>query len=99
MPVPTTEGEVVVPVRDYRRYGLKKQAQYTVISRDIENNQITVAKGQTAVRSTFDPSRCADKTTYAVQEIAISPGEQMRWTRNDTERGVRNGQMVTVSQR
>ena len=29
------EGEVVVPVRDYRRYGLKKQVQYTVLSRDI----------------------------------------------------------------
>ena len=36
------EGEVVVPVRDYRRYGLKKKAQYTVIAKDIENNQVTV---------------------------------------------------------
>ena len=26
-------GEVVVPVRDYRRYGLKKKTQYTVLSR------------------------------------------------------------------
>ena len=90
------EGEVVVPVRDYRRYGLEKQAQYTVLSRDIAQNQVTVtAPDGSAI--TFDPSRCADKTTYAVQEIAIAPGEQMRWTRNDTERGVRNGQMVTIA--
>ena len=89
------EGEVVVPVRDYCRYGLKKKAQYTVIGRDIENNQVTVraSEGSTV---TFDPSRCADKTTYATQDIAISQGDQLRWTRNDTERGVRNGQVVTV---
>ena len=90
------EGEVVVPVRDYRRYGLEKQAQYTVLSRDIAQNQVTVAAPDGSA-ITFDPSRCADKTTYAVQEIAIAPGEQMRWTRNDTERGVRNGQMVTIA--
>ena len=90
------EGEVVVPVRDYRRYGLKKQAQYTVLSRDIAQNQVTVAAPDGSAIS-FDPSRCADKTTYAVQEIAIAPGEQLRWTRNDSERGVRNGQMVTVA--
>ena len=89
------EGEVVVPVRDYRRYGLKKKAQYTVIAKDIENNQVTV-KAPDGEAITFDPSRCADKTTYAVQEIAIAPGDQLRWTRNDTERGVRNGQLVTV---
>ena len=91
------EGEVMVPVRDYRRYGLKKQVQYTVLSRDIAQNQVTVAAPDGSA-ITFDPSRCADKTTYAVQEIAIAPGEQMRWTRNDTERGVRNGQMVTIAE-
>ncbi|MEO0853963.1 MAG: hypothetical protein AAFY15_10750, partial [Cyanobacteria bacterium J06648_11] len=89
------EGDVVVPVRDYRRYGLKKKAQYTVISRDFENNQVTV-RGPDGSAISFDPSRCADKKTYAVQEIAIAPGDQLRWTRNDPTRGVRNGQLVTV---
>ena len=90
------EGEVVVPVRDYRRYGLKKQEQYTVLSRDVVQNQVTVAAPDGSAIA-FDPSRCADKTTYAVQEIAIAPGEQLRWTRNDSERGVRNGQRVTIA--
>ena len=90
------EGDVVVPVRDYRRYGLEKQVQYTVLSRDVVQNQVTVAAPDGSA-ITFDPSRCADKTTYAVQEIATAPGEQMRWTRNDSERGVRNGQMVTIA--
>ncbi|MEL6606217.1 MAG: AAA family ATPase, partial [Cyanobacteria bacterium J06614_10] len=88
-------GDVVVPVRDYRRYGLEKKAQYTVLSRDIESNQVTVrAPDGSAI--TFDPSRCADKTTYATQEIAISQGDQLRWTRNDAAKGIRNGQLVTV---
>ncbi|MGB3790407.1 MAG: MobF family relaxase [Phormidesmis sp.] len=89
-------GEVMVPVRDYRGYGLEKQVQYTVLSRDIAQNQVTVAAPDGSA-ITFDPSRCADKTTYAVQEIAIAPGEPMRWTRNDSERGVRNGQIVTIA--
>ncbi|MBE9063186.1 MobF family relaxase [cf. Phormidesmis sp. LEGE 11477] len=88
-------GEVVVPLRDYRRYGLKKNAQYTVISTDIERNQVTVAAPDGSA-ITFDPSKCADKTTYAVQNIAISQGDQLRWTRNDKSKGVRNGQLVTV---
>ena len=87
---------MVVPVRDYRRYGLKKQVQYTVLSRDVVQNQVTVAAPDGSAIA-FDPSRCADKTTYAVQEIAIAPGEQMRWTRNESERGVRNGQRVTIA--
>ena len=95
MPAPTRKGDVVVPVRDYRRYGLKKKAQYTVISRDIERNRVTV-RGPDGNAITFDPSRCADKKTYAVQEIAIAPDDQLRWTRNDIARGVRNGQLVTV---
>ena len=88
-------GDVVVPVRDYRRYGLKKKAQYTVLSRDIENNRVTV-RAPDGSEITFDPSRCADKTTYATQEIAIAPGDQLRWTRNDAAKGIRNGQLVTV---
>ncbi len=90
-----SEGEVVVPVRDYRRYGLEKNGQYTVTGRDVENNLVTVA-GPQGEAIAFDPSRCADKTTYAVQEIAIARGDQLRWTRNDRERGLRNGQWVKV---
>ena len=91
-----SEGEVVVPVRDYRRYGLEKNAQYTVIERDVEHNLITVA-GPKGNAITFDPSRCADKTTYVVQEIEIAPGDQLRWTRNDKSKGMRNGQLVNVA--
>ena len=91
-----SEGDVVVFNRDYRRAGIQKGMQYRVIDRDLVNNRVTLSdpQGKTIV---FDPSRCIDKTTYAVQEIAISRGDQLRWTRNDRKRGLRNGQLVTVT--
>ena len=88
-------GDVVVPVRDYHRYGMKRREQYSVIARDLESNRLTLqgADGQPFI---FDPATCADKTTYTVQRLAIAPGDQMRWTRNEAIKGVRNGQLVTV---
>ena len=88
-------GDVVVPVRDYHRYGMERRVQYRVIDRDLESNRLTLT-GPDGESFSFDPATCATKTTYAVQEIAISPGDQLRWTRNEAVPGVRNGQTVTV---
>ena len=88
-------GDVVVPVRDYHRYGMKRREQYSVIARDLASNRLTL-QGADGQPFTFDPATCADKTTYTVQRIAIAPGDQLRWTRNEAIKGVRNGQMVTV---
>lgn len=87
--------EVVVPVRDYRRYGMQRREQYRVIDRDVKANQLTL-QGPDGRQFTFNPSDCADKTTYAVQELPIAPGDRLKWTRNDPEKGVRNGQIVIV---
>ena len=88
-------GDVVVPVRDYHRYGMKRREQYSVIARDLESNRLTL-KGADGQPFTFDPVTCADKTTYTVQRLAIAQGDQLRWTRNEAISGVRNGQLVTV---
>ena len=91
-----SEGEVVVFNRDYRRAGIQKGVQYRVTGRDLEHNRLTLTTPQ-GKTLTFDPSGCIEKTTYAVQAIAISQGEQLRWTRNDHKQGLRNGQLVTVT--
>ena len=88
-------GDVVVPVRDYHRYGMKRREQYSVIARDLESNRLTL-QGADGQSFTFDPATCADKTTYTVQRLVIAQGDQMRWTRNEAIKGVRNGQLVTV---
>ena len=90
-------GDVVVPVKDYRRYGMKRREQYRVQGRDLENNCVTL-QAPDGRAFAFNPADCADKTTYQVQEIAIAPGEQLRWTRNEAVEGVRNGQLVTVEE-
>ena len=90
-------GDVVVPVKDYRRYGMKRRGQYRVIAKDLENNRLTL-QGPEGEAFLFNPATCADKTTYEVQQIPVAGGEQLRWTRNEAVKGVRNGQLVTVEQ-
>ncbi|MEL7142368.1 MAG: MobF family relaxase, partial [Cyanobacteria bacterium J06573_11] len=90
-------GDVVVPVKDYHRYGMKRRGQYRVIDKDIEHNRLTL-QGPDNKPFSFDPATCADKTTYQVQQLAVGKGEQLRWTRNEAVKGVRNGQLVTVEQ-
>ena len=87
--------DIVVPVRDYRRYGMKRRGQYRVISKDLARNRLTL-QSPDGHQFPFDPATCADKTTYQVQQLPIGAGEQLRWTRNEAVKGVRNGQLVTV---
>ena len=68
-----------------------------MIAKDLENNRLTL-KGLAGEAFSFNPATCADKTTYEVQQIPVAKGEQLRWTRNEAVKGVRNGQLVTVEQ-
>ena len=68
---------------------MKRREQYSVIARDLESNQLTL-QGAEGQPFTFDPVTCADKTTYTVERLAIAPGDQLRWTRNEAIKGVRN---------
>ena len=88
-------GDIVVPVKDYRRYGMQRRERYRVIERDLANNRLTL-QGQSGEPFSFDPATCTAKTTYTAQQLAIAPGEQLKWTRNEAMKGVRNGQSVTV---
>ncbi|PZO18184.1 MAG: hypothetical protein DCF25_10160 [Leptolyngbya foveolarum] len=87
--------DIIVPVRDYRRYGMERREQYRVIERDIEANQLML-EAPGGRQFSFDPATCADKTAYEVQSLAIAQGDQLRWTRNEAVEGARNGQVVTV---
>ncbi|MEM8804530.1 MAG: MobF family relaxase [Cyanobacteria bacterium P01_G01_bin.38] len=89
-------GDVIVPVKDYRRHGLERHQQYTVTALDVAQNQLTL-ENPTGKTLTLNPAHCAKKTAYRVQRLAIAPGDQLRWTRNDRDLGVRNGQGFTVT--
>jgi conjugative relaxase-like TrwC/TraI family protein len=87
------KGDVVVPIREYRRSGLHKSQPYTVkaISQDkltlsdLAGNQLTV-----------DPMKFR-KTVYKQETNEIAVGDRLRWTRNDKELGRRNGQEFIVT--
>lgn len=88
-------GDVIVPVRDYRRHGLKRHQQYTVTDIDLTHNQLSLSS-PTGQPLTLNPVHCAKKTCYRLQTVPIAVGEQLRWTRNNRDSGIRNGQRFTI---
>ncbi|MEM6252855.1 MAG: MobF family relaxase [Cyanobacteria bacterium P01_D01_bin.156] len=90
-------GDVLVPTQDYRKQGLFKGQQYSVVSIDRENQRLLVETPGGQVMG-VDPGRCPLKSVYTVQEIEIAPGDQLRWTKNDRAAKKRNGQRFTVEQ-
>ncbi|XQQ05184.1 MAG: ATP-dependent DNA helicase [Leptolyngbya sp. IPPAS B-1204] len=88
-------GDVLVPQQDYKKQGLYKHQQYTVLAQDREANQLTL-ETPTGQILTIDPAQCQKKTVYEVQPIPVAAGDRLRWTKNDRNAGIRNGQTFTV---
>ncbi len=89
-------GDVIVPSHTYKSQGLVKYQQYRVIQTNRETNRITVEtpQGQLLI---INPTRCQRKTVYAIQQIPIARGDQLRWTRNNRDAKIRNGQRFTIT--
>ncbi|MEO0397208.1 MAG: MobF family relaxase [Cyanobacteria bacterium P01_A01_bin.137] len=90
-------GDVLVPTQDYKKQGLIKGQQYTVISIDRENHRLLVETPNGHVMG-VDPGRCPLKSVYVGQEFQVAPGDQLRWTKNDRTHKRRNGQRFTIQQ-
>nr|WP_284682028.1 AAA family ATPase [Adonisia turfae] len=90
-------GDVLVPMQNYKKQGLLKGQQYTVVSVDRENHQLLVETSGGQVMS-VEPGRCPLKSVYVGQEVQVAPGDQLRWTKNDRANKRRNGQRFTVQQ-
>ena len=90
-------GDVLVPTQNYKKQGLLKGKQYTVVSVDRENQRLLVETPGGQVMG-VDPGRCPLKSVYVGQEVQVAPGDQLRWTKNDRANKRRNGQRFTVQQ-
>ena len=88
-------GDVLVPTQNYKKQGLLKGQQYTVVSVTRENHQLLVETPGGQVMG-VEPGRCPLKSVYVGQEVQIAPGDQLRWTKNDRANNRRNGQRFTV---
>ena len=90
-------GDVLVPIQDYRKQGLLRGEQYTVLAVDKDSHQLALETPSGSVMS-VDPTLCPRKTVYATQSIPIAVGDKLRWTRNNPKTKVRNGQTFVVKQ-
>jgi conjugative relaxase-like TrwC/TraI family protein len=88
-------GDVVVPHQDYKKQQLEKNQQYRVVDKDRASNRITLASAD-GNEFTIDPAHCSKKSVYQAQDIKVAVGDRLRWSKNDSATGVRNGQTFKV---
>lgn len=89
-------GDVLVPIHDYKQLDLEKNVTYVVRAVDTANNTLMLEAPDQTTRE-IEPDQCAHISTYTVLEEAISPGDKLKWTKNNQERKTRNGQQFTVT--
>jgi conjugative relaxase-like TrwC/TraI family protein len=89
-------GDVLVPIQDYRKQGLIRGEQYRVIAVNDEAQQVVLETPGGSVLS-INPALCPRKTVYTTQSISVAVGDRLRWTRNNSKAGIRNGQGFVVT--
>ena len=72
-------GDVLVPIQDYRKQGLSRGEQYTVLTAEKDSQRLALEAPSGSVIS-VDPALCPRKTVYATQTIPIAIGDKLRWT-------------------
>jgi len=87
------QGEIVVPVREYKRLGLHKFTPYCVEA--IRDDKLLLSDPAGNLRLA-DPMKFR-KQVYTQEELAISVGDRLRWTQGDRELGHINGEEFTVT--
>jgi conjugative relaxase-like TrwC/TraI family protein len=88
-------GDVVVPHQDYKKQHLEKNQQYRVVDKDRASNRLTLASAD-GNEFAIDPAHCLKKSVYQPQAMTVAVGDRLRWSKNDTTAGIRNGQTFTV---
>jgi conjugative relaxase-like TrwC/TraI family protein len=88
-------GDVVVPHQNYKKQQLEKNQQYRVVAKDRESNRLILVSAN-GNEIAIDPSHCLKKSVYQAQEIDVAVGDRLRWSKNDTAAGIRNGQTFKI---
>ena len=88
-------GDVLVPIRDYKRQGLERNEHYRVRAVDSLSNHLTVeTKDHQLIQ--VNPALCDRKAVYRVLTAEIAAGDRLKWTKNNRIADTRNGQQFTV---
>ncbi|MEN8443710.1 MAG: AAA family ATPase [Cyanobacteria bacterium J06555_13] len=88
-------GNVIVPIRDYKRQHLVRNECYVVRMVDASSNTLTLETPDGKLIQ-IDPRVCDRKASYKVLEEAVAPGDRLKWTKNNRVEETRNGQGFTI---
>lgn len=77
------KGAIIVPERDYS-VGLKRGELYRVLDNG-PGNRLTV-KAESGEVMSFSPARCTKLSVYSIDKGELSPGDEIRISRNDAQR-------------
>jgi conjugative relaxase-like TrwC/TraI family protein len=84
-------GDMVMPLKSYKKRGLQKRKLYQVIDKTPDTLTLGDENGLTIQ---VDPS--FEKAVFSPIEIEIASGDRLRWTKNDRDARRRNGQEFRV---
>jgi conjugative relaxase-like TrwC/TraI family protein len=84
-------GDLVMPTFNYKKRQLTKGQLYEVIAKDTDSLTLKDQQGNTL---TVDP--LFEKALYSHSNISIAKGDYLKWTKNNNEKGRRNGQTFQV---
>ncbi|MDJ0597911.1 MAG: MobF family relaxase [Crocosphaera sp.] len=85
-------GDVIVPLKDYKKRQLSKGKRYVVVGFEDDN---LVLKDDQGVTTTVEGG--FEKAAYTQGGLAISVGDTLKWTKNNRYLGRRNGQQFKVT--
>jgi conjugative relaxase-like TrwC/TraI family protein len=85
-------GDMVMPLRNYKRKGLEKGELYQVVGKTTDTISLRAADGKQ-----LDVSLDFKKAVYQREEINIAVGDRLMWKKNNYELRLVNGTEVTVS--
>ena len=85
-------GDVVMPIRDYKRRGLVKGSLYSVVRKTQDSLSLQANDG-----TILDVDLNFKKAVYQRHRLEIAVGDRLTWTKNDRQLGRRNGQEFTVT--
>jgi ATP-dependent exoDNAse (exonuclease V) alpha subunit len=84
-------GDMVMPIKSYKKRGLQKRKLYQVIDKTPDTLTLGDENG---LKIQVDPS--FEKAVFSPIEIEIASGDRLRWTKNDRDARRRNGQEFRV---
>lgn len=92
-PIHLREGDVLVFHRSFRAKGIERNVAYEVVRQQESSVRV---RGPTGEEMTVCPQREKAFVVYEKRETEFAVGDRVRWTRNDKQNGVRNGQDAIV---